>query len=42
VIRFDPNGHGPGVRWESAFEEESLSIRSWLLSWAAGTLEFDL
>jgi hypothetical protein len=31
VIRFDPNGHGPGVRWDSAFEEESPSIRSWFL-----------
>jgi hypothetical protein len=42
VIRFDPNGHGPGARWESAFEEESPSIRSWLMSWATGTLQFDL
>jgi hypothetical protein len=34
VIRFDPNSHGPGVRWESAFEEESPSIRAWLVDWA--------
>jgi hypothetical protein len=30
VIRFDPNGHGPGVGWASAFEAESPSIRAWL------------
>jgi SMI1 / KNR4 family (SUKH-1) len=42
VVRFDPNGHGPGVEWESAFEAESPSITAWLVGWASGTLRFDL
>ena len=42
VVRFDPNGHGPGVPWESAFEEENSSVQEWLLAWAAGILSFDL
>jgi hypothetical protein len=41
VVRFDPNGHGPGVRWESAFEAEGPSIRAWLFDWASGTPRFD-
>jgi hypothetical protein len=41
VVRFDPNGHGPGVPWDLAFEVESPSIRAWLVSWASGTLRFD-
>jgi hypothetical protein len=35
VIRFDPNGHGPGASWRSAFTPESSSVRAWLLEWAA-------
>jgi SMI1 / KNR4 family (SUKH-1) len=35
VIRFDPNGHGPGVEWETAFESESPSIQAWLTQWAS-------
>jgi hypothetical protein len=27
VVCFDPNGHGPGVPWKSAFVVESPSIR---------------
>jgi hypothetical protein len=42
VIRFDPNEHGPGVRWGAAFETERSSIQAWLLAWAAGTLSFEL
>jgi hypothetical protein len=36
VIRFDPNGHGPGVSWRTAFMLECSSVRAWLLGWAAG------
>lgn len=42
VVRFDPNGHGPGVSWVSAFEGERSSVREWLMAWASGTLAFDL
>jgi hypothetical protein len=34
VIRFDPNGHGPGFSWETAFTPEHDSVRAWFMDWA--------
>ncbi len=42
MVRFDPNDHGPGVPWASAFKVESPSFRAWIGDWASGTLSFNL
>jgi hypothetical protein len=41
VVRFDPNGHGPGTGWEGAWWRESLASEIWLRAWIEGTLKFN-
>jgi len=40
VVRFDPNGHGPGTPWGTAFEPEAPSLDDWLQRWLDDDLPF--
>ncbi|MHA2217856.1 MAG: SMI1/KNR4 family protein [Candidatus Hodarchaeales archaeon] len=30
IIKFDPNGHGPGIEWHSAFKKAGCSFNEWI------------
>ncbi len=42
VVRFDPNGHELGTRWEGAFQPEAQSFEVWFQAWLSGSLMFAL
>ena len=30
IIEFDPNDHGPGIEWDSAFKKTGKSLNEWI------------